>query len=311
MASFSSAGPTALATLKPDVTAVGTNFYTAAQTVNSSGDLYDASGWTITQGTSFSAPLVAGAVALLKSAKPGLSAAQYRSLIINSARALPINDQTASPTLAGGGLLDLSRAVSSTLTASPTSVDFGAGRNTVDGSVDVRVTNTGAGTDTFSATVETAAGALAPATTPSTFTLDPGATQTVTVTLSGKDLDPGSYSGFVTFAGTTGASETRVPYWFGSAGSTPAGIAILQTGSGSARQSVSRAIVLRVVDIAGLGLDIRPTVEADASGARVNSVYPTGDIAGTYAVDIRLGTSNATFTITVGDVKQTAIVGLN
>jgi len=312
MASFSSAGPTAVSTLKPDITAVGTSFYTATQTVNTSGELYDASGWTLTQGTSFSSPLVAGAVALLKSAKPGLTAAQYRSLLVNSARPIPVGDAQLSPIVAGSGLLDLSRALQSTVTASPTSLDFGSASGTVNGSVDVQVTNVGAATDTYTLSVDTVAGAVSPSPSVTTLTLDPGASRVVTLSMKGDSLDPGSYTGFVRLTGSTGATETRIPYWFGSAGTTPVGIAILRTGSGSARQSVTGAIVFRIVDAAGLPLEVKPTVTADAtSGARVNLVYPTGDIAGTYAVDVRMGTANPTFTISAGDIAQSVTLGLN
>ncbi len=69
--------------MKPDLSAVGTNFYTATQKFdtsgeNTSGEMYDPTGYTVSQGTSFSTPLIAGAAALLKAARPGLSTAQYR-----------------------------------------------------------------------------------------------------------------------------------------------------------------------------------------------------------------------------------------
>ena len=73
LVSFSSQGPSVDFSLKPDLIAVGSNFYTAAQKFDPNGALYDPSGYTITQGTSFSAPLVSGAVALLKAARPGLT----------------------------------------------------------------------------------------------------------------------------------------------------------------------------------------------------------------------------------------------
>ncbi len=56
LAAFSSAGPNVNYSIKPDLVAVGENFYTAAQTADSDGELYDPSGYIITQGTSFSAP---------------------------------------------------------------------------------------------------------------------------------------------------------------------------------------------------------------------------------------------------------------
>ena len=81
---FSAAGPNVDIAIKPDLVAVGSDVYTATQTVDSNGDMYSADGFVLVDGTSFSAPIVAGAVALLKSARPGLTVDQYRSLIINS-----------------------------------------------------------------------------------------------------------------------------------------------------------------------------------------------------------------------------------
>ena len=73
-----------MARIKPDLVAVGANIYTAAQKLDPGGELYDPSGYGVFDGTSFSAPLVSGAVALVKAARPGLTAAQYRSLVINN-----------------------------------------------------------------------------------------------------------------------------------------------------------------------------------------------------------------------------------
>ena len=88
LAFFSSRGPTIDALIKPDLTAVGIRVYTATQKANPASDLFDPSGYIATQGTSFSAPIVVGAAALLKTARPGLSAATYRSLLINTATSL-------------------------------------------------------------------------------------------------------------------------------------------------------------------------------------------------------------------------------
>ena len=72
LAAFSAAGPSLDNSIKPDLTAVGENFYTAAETIDSNGELYNPTGYLVTQGTSFSAPLVSGAAALLEPRGPGL-----------------------------------------------------------------------------------------------------------------------------------------------------------------------------------------------------------------------------------------------
>src|SRR5262249_5340873 len=53
LVSFSSQGPNVDLTVKPDLIAVGTNFYTATQKFDPRGEMFDPSGYTITQGTSF------------------------------------------------------------------------------------------------------------------------------------------------------------------------------------------------------------------------------------------------------------------
>ncbi len=84
---FSAAGPNVDTGIKPDLTAVGADIYVATQTLDANGEMYDPSGYVLVDGTSFSTPLVAGAAALIKTARPGLSVDQYRSLLINSAAA--------------------------------------------------------------------------------------------------------------------------------------------------------------------------------------------------------------------------------
>src|SRR6185295_5865797 len=109
MASFSSRGPNVDLAIKPDVVAVGNNLYLATQKTNPFGALYDASGYLANgPGTSLSSPLVAGAAAVVKSARPGLTAAQYRSLVVNSAAALSAANGSALPVQStGAGLLNV------------------------------------------------------------------------------------------------------------------------------------------------------------------------------------------------------------
>ena len=76
---FSSRGPSVGSALKPDLIAVGDEIVTGAQRSYSSGDSYSATGFINTAGTSFSAPLAAGAAAVLKSARPGQGAVSLAS----------------------------------------------------------------------------------------------------------------------------------------------------------------------------------------------------------------------------------------
>ena len=67
VAVFSSRGP-AIRTdaIKPELLAVGTDIYTGTQTYDPNGELYDPSGYTAVQGSSYAAPIVAGVVAMVK-----------------------------------------------------------------------------------------------------------------------------------------------------------------------------------------------------------------------------------------------------
>ncbi|MBN1397775.1 MAG: S8 family serine peptidase, partial [Bacteroidetes bacterium] len=85
LASFSGTGPTADGRIKPEVVAQGTNIYCAYR--------YFSSNYYYSQGTSFSAPLTAGAAALILSAHPDLTPMQVREAIIQTA--VHINNGTS------------------------------------------------------------------------------------------------------------------------------------------------------------------------------------------------------------------------
>ena len=149
LATFSAAGPSLDNSIKPDLTAVGENFYTAAETIDSNGELYNPTGYIVTQGTSFSAPLVSGAAALLESARPGLTADQYRSLLIDTADAA-----YATPGSRGAGaaigrrIYECAFRTDATAAASPVSLSFGAGA-AANSSGALTISNVGAAADTF------------------------------------------------------------------------------------------------------------------------------------------------------------------
>src|SRR6185369_10792284 len=189
---FSSKGPSVDLSIKPDLAAVGTNFYTAAQTFDRRGGLYDPNGYTLTQGTSFSSPLLAGAAAVLKGARPGLTAAQYRSLLINTASAWSGTVQET-----GAGILNLSAALRGTAAAFPTSVSFQAGDASPNLSRSLTISNVGPASAVFQLGVAPSAGGPAPSLSADTLRLAPGGSAQVTITLSATSLQPGQYEGSI------------------------------------------------------------------------------------------------------------------
>ena len=195
---------------------VGRDVYTATQSSDAKGDLYDASGYTAAQGTSFAVPMVAGAVALVKQRNPGFSVAQLKSAVVNTA-ADEINDDDgrARVTAVGAGKLNVAAAVQAAATVEPATLSLGLiGPASLPVSLALRVTNTGASAATFNTAVaprdSDARAQLA--VSPSSLQLDAGQTQTVTVRLSGSQPSPGSYGGAVTIQG--GGANLRVPYLY-------------------------------------------------------------------------------------------------
>jgi subtilisin family serine protease len=307
---FSSRGPSLGSALKPDLAAVGEEIVTGAQNSYTSGESYSPSGFIDTNGTSFSTPLVAGAAAVLKGARPGLTVQQYRSLLINGAAPATASEGVdATPSQAGAGMLNLAAAVGGTVAAYPTSLSFGAG-DTLHGTVQLSLSNVGPATDTYTIQAVPTGNDPAPSISTSSLSLDPGAAQQVPVSLDAAGLAPGEYSGFLLVSGTASASVARIPYWFAVPGSQPAGISILyQDNFDYVRSSSAQAVVFRVVDAAGLPYtgSLRPQFTLAGSGT-VRRLYSVGDIPGTYAVDIRTGTLSMQLDFTIGTVSESVYI---
>ena len=367
---FSSIGPTPLANVKPDIVAVGDNLVAPVTTqyetpgcptpfaldlINGCYPVYSfldspfeldwvyGFGYGLYfddgAGTSFATPMVTGSVAVLIAQFPGLSAAEYRSLVVNSADELDLypNSVMAAPQSAGAGRLDLLSAVNATLAASTTSVNFapistgggsgggasassgvrGAGLKTAahprtsatggNGTEAVTITNTGANQDTFTATVQSIDGIAVPTLDNTSFSLAPGASQTINVTLPGApQLSPGQYHGFLLVSGTTGESTLRIPYWFGVLGSSAQNLLVLYDPEIDP-SGCTDVIDFRTLDAVGLPFEppANPTVATANARAQVVSVAPVGDISGTFEAEIVTGrpdvNSENEFTITVGN----------
>ena len=79
---YSSMGPsTGDSAVKPDLVAVGTDIYMAAQNYDPAGGQYSTTRYADASGTSFSSPMVAGAAALVKQKHPTWTPAQIRSAL--------------------------------------------------------------------------------------------------------------------------------------------------------------------------------------------------------------------------------------
>ncbi|PYT21114.1 MAG: hypothetical protein DMG58_32820 [Acidobacteria bacterium] len=156
VADFSSRGPSFIGSIKPDVAAVGTDLYLAAESYDPNGALYSPDGYTVSQGTSFSTPIVAGAAALVKQKHPGFGPLDIKSAIVNTANQQVTDESgTARLTAVGGGLLDAGAALSTSVTANPATVSFGIlkSSSSLPASQRLQITNGGGSTVTLALSI--------------------------------------------------------------------------------------------------------------------------------------------------------------
>jgi len=304
-AGFSSAGPNVDLGLKPELMAIGSSVYTATQTLDQRGDMYSADGFIQVNGTSFSAPLVAGAAALLKSARPGLTVDQYRSLLINTAGTA--DDVTVQQS--GAGILDMTAALQSSVTAFPAVLGLGAGGADPDLRRTVTITNVGTAPETYFLTAaSTTPGApAAPALSANTVELGPGGSAEVAVQFQGASLPAGAYEGFLLIQSTSTGATARVPYWYAVRSDRAAAITILNSVSQGRRGSSQRdAFLFRVTDAAGVPLNnVAPDVTVVSGGGSVRRLVSyDNEIPGLFGIDVQLGLTAGpnVFRIQAGDI---------
>ena len=302
LSSFTSAGPSTDYSIKPDLVAVGSSIYTAKPFLNNG---FADDGFVVESGTSFSSPMVAGAAALLKAARPGLTAQQYRSLIVNSATSLN-SDNLVGVQQVGAGILNMAAALRSGTSVSPTSISFGYGLTAVDQTQTLTITNLGAAADTFSIGVEASGAGPGPTVSLNTVRLQPGQSQDVAIQFTNSNLTPGIYQGYLRIQGTQSPTVTGVPYWFGSASRIPANITILEApthGAGRSQQN----ILFRITDAQGVGISALPEVTITSGNGVLQTVSTAYDRSpGADRAMVRLGASagNNVIHIQAGDVSK-------
>ena len=312
-AQFSSRGPSVDISIKPDLLAVGTNVSTATQSKFRAGGMYNSRGYTVIQGTSFSAPAMAGAMAVLKAARPGLSPKQYRSMMVNSAAPFILADGKVAPVMmAGSGLLDLNAAVQTNTALAPVSVSFGAGDQNPDRSRDIEVTNLGQDPDTFTMSVSSTDSML-PAVTPATLSIPAGESRKVTLSFRGKNIANGEYQGFLKINAANSQVESRMAYWYAAPTNVPAKVTMVRTPS-SGRINSSQTFLFILLDATGIPItNETPKITVttgDGSVGDLESYDP--ELPGVWAASVRLGVTAGTnvFQIESKDAKrEVTIVG--
>ncbi|MGC8759069.1 MAG: S8 family serine peptidase [Bryobacteraceae bacterium] len=198
ISSFSSRGPSVDLRIKPDLLATGSPVYTAAiPDERWACDICDPSGYASLSGTSFSSPLVAGAAAVLKAARPGLGVDDYRSLLVNAAQPFVLSDGKTAPVQSGGaGMLNLRNSLVSPLSVTPVSVSFGSGSGTADLAREVTLRNLSEKPLALTVEVDSADEAR-PVIDPVELSLAPGESAPLKVFWTAAGAAPGAYQGFL------------------------------------------------------------------------------------------------------------------
>lgn len=257
LASFSSIGPTIDFQIKPDLLSVGTGSYAACQAQSALGEarfnddytdteaIYDPSGFTFSQGTSFSAPRAAGSAALVIQQHPSWSPAEVKAALMETASRQysgVVNDQQSIDTLPlmqiGSGEIDLGAASAVKSLVLPPSYSFRRlAIDNVGNAAPIQAVFTLENKSSGSVTYALSAlanpfysdPAVAPSVSPANLTVAAGQSGQFTLTLSvATTVAPGENSSegaiLVTDNGTTIPVQLYIPYWIliaHNAGSAP------------------------------------------------------------------------------------------
>jgi len=207
MASFSSRGPNPSVRdlIKPDVTAPGVDVLAAFNTVNPTVPPE----YGVISGTSMSSPHTAGAAALLRALRPQWTPDEVRSALVTTAKYDGVRKENgataADPFDMGGGRIDLSRAGRAGLVLDETVANYENADPASGGSPSslnlptlahgacpgtctwTRVVRSSAATSVTWTAATAGVEGLSLAVEPRSFTLAPGAAQTVRVTATAAD----------------------------------------------------------------------------------------------------------------------------
>ena len=207
IADFSSGGPTPFALLmKPDVTAPGVSVLSSVPRREGL--------WARFSGTSMAAPHVAGAAALLRQRHPSWTVEQLKSALVQSGDPVYVSAPSteARTTREGGGTVNLVRADTPLLFASPTGLSFGFVVPGSPASTTRTIALTDAGGGAGQWTVSIAAQQPAAETTvtaPPTVSVPGELAVGVTAAAGATQAD---HSGFIVLSAR--GRQRRIPYWF-------------------------------------------------------------------------------------------------
>lgn len=286
----------------------------AAESYDPLGALYSSDGYAVADGTSFATPLVTGAAALVKQSHPGFTSAQVKSALVNTASQDVTTDDAGDPVdvqWLGAGKLDAGAAAGAMVTADPVSIAFGVlASKSLPKTEQFRITNSGANAVTLAIGVAArsqSSGAKL-ALDKQSLSLAPGASGTVSVTLSGSVPAPGSYSGAITLQGS--GVSLRVPYLYLVGSGVPANIIPL-TGDnfdGTVGEGIPDGIIsFKLTDAFGVPVSGVPVGFSARDGGVVVNADSATDNYGIAAAQPALGAApgSYSFLAAAGSLRYT------
>jgi uncharacterized protein (TIGR03437 family) len=319
VAPFSSRGPSIgnfAATrdfgLKPELTAPGTNVYTATQKFDPNSDTYNATGYTTVNGTSYAVPFVAGVAAMVKAKSPNLNTpGRLKSAVVNTATADLLGDLHVTDV--GAGKLNAADAVNVSATLEPAAISFGP-ITVLPINRNLTVTNVTGAAATFTFSVRQLTTDTIAQVTVSQASANIPAGQSVQLTISlenigNKPVSIGSYEGFIDVKGPSGPT-LHLPYSYVVGIGVPYDIFPMQNGSFTGiPNDFGWRLAFRVVDPYGVPVANTPvSFRAVTPGAKIDAAGgdKTTDALGNAGVFVDLGPNqgNYVFTGTVLGLTQ-------
>jgi hypothetical protein len=221
---------------------------------------------------------------VLKQQRPGLTAGQYRSLLVNTAMAVG----RAKPQDLGTGLLDLGAALRAQLAAGATSLSFGISYSgTLNARRDVVLTNLTDEALQAPLRVEALEGESQPVLEATSVRVAARATVRVPLRWNAAAFAPGAYQGIVHAGGL------RIPYWAAAPSDRPAAITVLRGGD-TWPVDDTVVFIVQVTDTAGLYTSAERPVVIPVEGGltaptgQTLQVTPLNGQEGNYFVMVQL-----------------------
>jgi minor extracellular serine protease Vpr len=274
MTPLSAVGPAMDFGIKPDLVAVGENIISAAQHVSPNGSYYGEGLYYITTGTSSSAPMVAGAAAILAQLHPTLKPAAIKSILTSTANQKVTVDggNPANILEMGSGLLDMGAASRAVASFDPATLSFGTQpyQDSLTLTRAVTITNISSSTDQFALSVNPfVSGAVVSVSPGNTGPIAPGSSSTFEVKLQVSSGSSGGFQGFLAAASSATGTVYHIPYWAGLYTPDPTRILTVKRDESAGTYS---------------------TLEAALRAARPGNVIEIGDSA-TYFTGARISTN--------------------